>query len=188
MSRGTRGRRRQKLSRMKLISPAQFIRSIRKRAVGGVVRYRRLAMNSLLVYLDCRPGDESGFSIWLEPTWQVLGPLHVLAGSRQAQVEGKKELTNIGKVIDAILGRRLVGFTIARRSNELTLRLTGEFEIRNFVSDANDDHIWHIDDHEKRLALYASPTELEVVERSRNKPASRKRLASPSQSPRARSH
>jgi hypothetical protein len=52
-------------------------------------------------------------------------------------------------------------------TNDLALGLDGGFEVRTFVSDATCDHIWHIDDKPRRLALYASPTVLDVEDRSK---------------------
>ena len=42
-----------------------FLEDLRSRLIGPPVSYRRLACDSLLIYVDCEPGDGKGITIWL---------------------------------------------------------------------------------------------------------------------------
>src|SRR5687768_5301397 len=53
--------------------------------VGRRVTDRQLAGNSFSIWLDTEKGRLTGWTIWLEPTWNLVGPDGVIAGSRQAQ-------------------------------------------------------------------------------------------------------
>lgn len=47
--------------------PWSFFELLKRRIVGHRVKYRRLACDSLLLYVECEPGDEKGVTIWFEP-------------------------------------------------------------------------------------------------------------------------
>ncbi|MCZ6611458.1 MAG: hypothetical protein O6941_02390 [Planctomycetota bacterium] len=117
----------------------------------------RLATNSLLLYLECEPGKlEGGYIVWFEPTWHVVGPQGVLAGSRQAQED--EELGRINEKLAAALeGRGIRAIEIESPSNDLVMELEGDYIARIFLSDPTDDEIWHVADNRRRLTLYASP-------------------------------
>ena len=130
--------------------------------VGRKVTFVRLAANSLLVYIECEPGDEFGFTVWLDPTWHVVSPDAVLAGSRQAQVETDEhsseleKLTVVQSLLDPLIGRAIVSVRCEPVTNDLRLSIEGGFELRAFVSDPTDDHNWHIRDNATRQSLRVS--------------------------------
>lgn len=73
-----------------------------QRVTGQAVTFRRLAGNTLILYLNCNPGDNHGYSVWIEPTWHFSNTTEVLVGSRQAQVDDKQELDEIGQLMDGL--------------------------------------------------------------------------------------
>jgi hypothetical protein len=89
------------------MSGDRFLIEIRGDIVGRAITYRRLAANSLLLYVDSDPDDPTGYIIWFEPTWHVSSPKGVLIGSCQAQVETKEELSEAGKPLDQLVGHRI---------------------------------------------------------------------------------
>ena len=64
-----------------------YFNHLRANLVNHKVSYTRLAANSLLIYVECEPGDKKGVTIWFEPTWHFCGVEGVLIGSRQAQMD-----------------------------------------------------------------------------------------------------
>jgi len=142
--------------------PAVALDEVRAALVGQRVSFRRLAGNSLLVYFGVHPGDGRGLTVWLEPTWHLVGPDGPLAGSRQAQVFEPDEhaeagIVTAGRALDVLIGRRLVSLCVDERTYDLTLAFEGEFVLRTFVCDPRDDEIWHIRENATRERLDASP-------------------------------
>jgi hypothetical protein len=85
----------------------EYFEELRMRLMNHTVSYRRLAANSLLIYIDCEPGDKQGLTIWFEPTWQFCGPQVPLVGSRQAQIDDEEPdeetaLARVGAPLDAL--------------------------------------------------------------------------------------
>ena len=116
---------------------------------GHTVTYRRLAGNSLLVYLDCEPGDAHGATLWLDPTWHLRGPTGVLTGSRQAQHDPDAADPDAGfraaaDVVDVLLDRRLVVLGVDPISGDLRVDFEGGLVLQTFASDPTDDQLWHI--------------------------------------------
>ncbi len=130
--------------------------------IGRNISCVRLACNSLLLYVDCQPGDGQGLTLWLEPTWHVSAPEGVIAGSRQAQGEGdagptETELDRVSSPIcEKLIDRTITEIQIDKRSRDLTVTVAGVFYVRTFASDSQDDHLWHIRENSTGLALYAS--------------------------------
>lgn len=129
----------------------------------------RLALNSLLIYFDCEPGDKEGFVVWLEPTRNLCQPDRLLVGSRDAQIEEgpgeAEELARVGELIrEPLLGRRLEGMQLETPKYDLALVFEGGYRLRTFAAEANDDHSWHIRQLESDGALYGSPLGLRWAE------------------------
>jgi hypothetical protein len=152
-----------------------FAAYLRHALPGQPIRFFRFAANSLMVYLGCTPDDLSrnrgdpGFVIWLEPTWHACSLDTVLVGSREAQTdpeEGEPDWDRLHGQLNPLLGKRVEALTTDFRTNDLILIVEGGHLIRTFVSDASDDHLWHVDDNARRLALYADPQGFEMVERN----------------------
>lgn len=126
------------------------------------VSYCRLAGNSLILYLNCQPGEETGFVIWLEPTWHFASHLEVLVGSRQAQVETKEELEEVFKPLEQLYGKAIKNINIDLTTKDIKI-VFEQFYINTFVADPTDDHIWHIIDKEREKRFNASPKEIVIM-------------------------
>jgi hypothetical protein len=150
----------------------QLLSNFRGALLGRPITFTRLAANSLILYVDCQPGDEGGLAIWFEPTWHMSSPKGVLVGSRQAQGKGeqgatKEELDEGGAPLRVLHGLPITAIEVDPRTNDLTLMVGGEYLVRTFVSDPTDDHSWHIRDNAKLLSVYGSPGGLEIHESPR---------------------
>lgn len=156
---------------MESLSPEAFLDHLRGQVVGRPVSYRRLAANSLLVYVDCEPGDETGVMFWFEPTWHFRGPERVLTGSRQAQEDAEAEDPTAGfyaaaQALDALRGRTVEAVQVEAITHSLILRLEGGYEVRTFVSDPTSDLDWHIDENATRRSLEGCAAGLEFIQRT----------------------
>ncbi len=150
------------------MDPIQQFESFRGELIGRRITFVRLAANSLLLYVECEPGDKQGMVIWLEPPWHVSIPAGVVAGSRQAQGEGDdgatmEELNRVSEPIcAALLNRPIIDVLIEDRSRSLALTIEGNNCARTFVSDPRDDECWHIRENATKLTVYGSPSKLET--------------------------
>ncbi|WP_165071447.1 hypothetical protein [Paludisphaera rhizosphaerae] len=151
------------------MDPIRLFKRFRRRLVGGEVTFIRLMCNSLLIYVDCEPGDGQGLTLWLEPAWHVTTPQGVVAGSCQAQGEaevGRPTREELDRVWDllapALLNRPIESIRINVRSQDLIVTVEGGNRVRTFVSNPEDDHTWHIRDNSTGLMVYGSPAGLEV--------------------------
>lgn len=150
------------------MSPETFFAYLQSQIVGRKVTYRRLAGNSLLIYIDCEPGDKSGFIIWLEPTWNFVGPESVLTGSRQAQHNSDEEdpdagFRHAGEMMNSALHRTVEGITIEPITRSLILSLSEGYTIRTFVSDPTSIEDWYIQEKATEHALEATSKGIEFV-------------------------
>jgi hypothetical protein len=137
---------------MHRVTPETQFVGYRERIIGGVVRARRLAGNSLLVYIDAEPGDGNGLTLWLEPTWHLRDEARVLAGSRQAQHDADADDPDAGfnqtaDGVNVLLGRRVTGLELEPATGDLVLTLDGGLTLRTFASDPDTDELWHIRDN-----------------------------------------
>lgn len=66
-----------------MTEPERLFEERRGRTLGRRVSCRRLACDSLLLYLDFEPGDEEGITLWFEPIRHLRGADGVLLGSMQ---------------------------------------------------------------------------------------------------------
>ena len=131
--------------------------------VGRTITWRRLVADSLLLYLECEPGElRHGYILWLEPTWHVSCPDGVIVGSDQAQVDSKEELCRVGRPLDQLIGQTVDAAEIDDRSNDLCLKTLGGYFAKTFVSDPTHEEIWSIADNARSVRLCASPSGLEV--------------------------
>lgn len=150
----------------------QLLSDYRQALVGRPITFTRLAANSLILYVDCQPGDERGFAIWFEPTWHMSSPKGVLVGSRQAQGKGelgatKEELDEVGAPLKALSDLPITTVEVDPRTNDLTLTVGREYLVRTFVADPNDSHSWHIKDVANFLSVYGSAGGLAVHQSQR---------------------
>jgi hypothetical protein len=125
---------------------------------GKQVRFVRLVTNSLLIYIECEPPAEAGFTLWFEPTWHIGCDRGVLLGSRQAQVEDNESLAKLSDLAGQLIGRVVERIEIDPLSHDMNVRFSDGYWAKTFVSDPTDDHSWDISDNAQRLVLEASPT------------------------------
>ncbi|OAB38589.1 hypothetical protein PMSD_06115 [Paenibacillus macquariensis subsp. defensor] len=113
--------------------------------IGKTINFTRLAGNSLIIYLDCIPGEDKGYSIWLEPTWHLHDESKVIIGSRQLQIEDEKELVLISKPLNDLILKQIKGIEINSISKDLTV-IIDQYYLKSFVADPTDEYIWQIRD------------------------------------------
>ena len=147
--------------------PNVALDEVRASLVGTAITFRRLAGNSLLLYVDHEPGDRKGHLVWLEPTWQLTGSSGVLAGSRQAQ-DCYERGPDTGQArasaaLAALEGNRLTAIEVDPVTYELILRFERGQVLRTFVADPEDDETWYVRDVAGERMLRASPRGLAVV-------------------------
>lgn len=127
------------------------------------VDYIRLAGNSLIIYLECQPGDlRQGFSIWLEPTWHLRDNKRVITGSRAAQTEDDEEHERICKVLGLLVNNAIRSVDIDPISNDFKIELDQNYYLITFVTDPSDEESWHIRDYRKQVRLTGNPKEIRV--------------------------
>jgi hypothetical protein len=137
--------------------PIELFKRFRRQYVEGRrVTDRRLAGNSLILYMECEPGDEHGAVLWLEPTWHLRDRERVLAGSRQAQDE-PDGFEATAEAIDALVGREVFALMVDAVSHDLRIELEGGLIVQTFVADPSDDHTWHIHEGATGVHLGAAP-------------------------------
>jgi hypothetical protein len=116
-----------------------------------------------LVYVDAEPGDKTGVTFWLEPTWHLRGFDRVLTGSREAQHDPDSDDPDAGfrraaDAVDALLGSTVTEVQVEPVTGDLHLTLEGGLLLRTFVSDPGTDHqLWHVMDNVTGVVLYRSP-------------------------------
>jgi hypothetical protein len=128
------------------------------RIIGKKVGFTRLAANSLIVYIDCEPPAETGFSLWFEPTWHIGCRKGVLLGSRQAQAEDESTHAELGSLAGQLVGKNVESIEINSITHDIRVRFTEAYWVSSFVSDPADEDIWDIRDNSKKLAVVATPT------------------------------
>jgi len=143
----------------------EFVRELTAKLVGKRVAVTRLALNSLLVYLECEPGDDNGLVLWFEPTWHFRDKRRVLLGSRQAQTnpeDADDALHRIGRPLHRLIGTRVRAASIEPITNDLVVEFDEGRVVRTFAADPIDDEQWHISDNAAKKALYGNPRRLYV--------------------------
>ena len=150
------------LERYAVLQPMEQFEQFAARLVGHRVSYTRLAGNSLLIYVDCKPGDSEGLIFWFEPTWHLGSSRGVLLGSRQAEVEDKESHTRVAEPLHQLRSKTVEKLSIEEFTFDLHVFLEGGYWIKTFVSDPADDESWHITDNASKLCLRASPSGLRI--------------------------
>ena len=146
----------------------------RSRLIGRRVKYRRLAANSLLVYIDGEPGSETGLTFWLEPTWHFRDNTKVLTGSSEARHDPILENPDEGfhraaNAVDKLIGRKIEDVIIEDVTGDLIIKFDKGYLLRTFVSDPTTDELWHIRDNEKKEVLHRSGYEFLIRHVNSNK-------------------
>jgi hypothetical protein len=148
----------------------EYFENLRGRLIGQRVTLCRLAANSLLIYVGCEPGEEKGLTLWFEPTWHFCGPGRPLVGSRQAQIDDdepdeKAVMGRIAEPLQQIVGKRIDAIAVERRTFDIAVYFEGDYWVKTFVADPNDDHLWHIRDNAISRSLYCSTEGFEIYQR-----------------------
>lgn len=146
------------------MSPEGQFTTLRDQIVGQVVTDRQLAGNSLSIWVNKVPGDgDRGWTIWLDPSWHILDPDRVWAGSMQAgddeEESGWKEVT---KIINGLVGRAVERLEVEPVTGDLTVVLTGDVRVRTFAADPRETHHWRIKNHASGDAVVGSPQGLSI--------------------------
>lgn len=134
------------------VDPDELLRARWRRSVGHLVSFRRLAMNSLLVYIDGTPGSGTGITFWLEPPWHLRGPDGGLTCSGEAGYDDEAREPEAGfrraaAALDVLVGRTLVDVRVEPTTGDLLLEFDGEHFLRTIASDPDDDELWHVRDN-----------------------------------------
>ena len=150
---------------MMVTQPEHFLESLRDRLIGRSVSYRRLACDSLLIYVECQPGDEKGLTIWFEPIWHLRGPRGVLVGSMQAAEASKTEggLDVVCARMDLLCEKSIEEVGVHPLTHDLSVTSAGGYSVNTFVADPTVDESWHIRDNATRVRLKGCPTGLSIV-------------------------
>ena len=139
-----------------------------KRIVGRKITFRRLAANSLLLYVDGTPGDKKGITICFEPAWHVLGPKGVLVGSRQAgeaAYKSKRALDRVGKPLSILATLPISSVKVEPKTFDIKVSFGRDYLVRTFVSDPTDDESWYFRENASGDRLIASPSGLRFKKR-----------------------
>ena len=140
---------------------SEYFEHLRQELLGHRITFTRLAANSLILYVDCQPGDTLGYTIWLEPTWHVKIMSGVLVGSRQAQTEDDAEHESLGERLTALCGQSIVSLAYQPLTYDLELQV-GDYSARTFVADPDDAETWHIHDVVRQSRVVGNPRGLEI--------------------------
>ena len=146
--------------------PLPLFEELRSKLVGHRVTFRRLACASLLIYVECTPGDGRGITIWFEPTWHFRGPDGVLLGSDQAWEarDSNESLDSVSMPLNILHDGAVEDVVVESSTHDLTVTFEGGFLVRTFVSDATAEQSWHIRENATGTRLVGSPGGLSRVE------------------------
>ena len=148
-----------------VMPPASLLERFRSALVGHRVTFCRLAVYYLLLYADCRPGDESGVTIWFDPPWRYVGPEGLLVESDEID-EDEEDLDPFSEHLRPLVGRMIEGLVIEEESQMLTVGLEGGHLVRTVATEPPADEIWHFREnatrskvgcHVERLGRAAGP-------------------------------
>src|SRR5215472_3257067 len=130
------------------MEPKTYFEHLRWWPRGSYISVTRLAANSLLIYVECEPGDKQGVTIWFEPTWHFAGPEGVLVGSRQAQMDDNpdddEDFYRVAEPLRVLEGKTIQSVVIEPITHDLHVRIEDAYWVKTFASDPNDDESWHI--------------------------------------------
>ena len=150
----------------------EYLEHLRGRLEGHIVSSTRLAANSLLIYVECRPGDKKGVTIWFEPTWHFCGAEGVLLGSRQAQMDDEPEdeeaFYRLAEPLRVLEGKKIESVVVEPRTFDLHLFFERDYWVKTFVADPTDEQSWHIRENATAQRLKGSPKGIAIeLERTR---------------------
>jgi hypothetical protein len=151
------------------MEPRSYFDRLRNGLEGHTISMTRLAANSLLIYVECEPGDKQGVTIWFEPAWHFAGPGGVLVGSRQAQMDDEPDDTEafyrVAEPLRVLEGKLIESVIIEPIMHDLQVRVDDGYWIKTFASDPNDDESWYIKHNASGRFLKGFPKGLAVESR-----------------------
>lgn len=142
------------------MTPEERLTVLRDQLLGQRVTDRQLAGNSLSLWIEHVPGDggRRGWTLWLEPSWHVVGPDRVLAGSMQAQDEEEDSgWKAVCDAADGLVGRTIDRLEVEAITGDIIVGLSGGVTARTFASDPRETLHWRIKDKVSRASLEGSP-------------------------------
>jgi len=142
---------------------SKLIKDITSILLNQSVQVVRLVGNSLILYLNCHPGEKKGFSLWLEPVWNFKSDIEVITGSRQAQTEDEEEHKIVMDKLNRIINKKITEINIEAISNDLIIRFEDRYFISTFVSDPNDEESWIIRDLKTGIRLIGNPKSIKEI-------------------------
>jgi hypothetical protein len=147
------------------VDASALFEDIRKQLIGRTVGDRQLAANSFSVWVDTDQSLTSGFIIGFEPSWNLVGPTGVMAGSRQAQDEDDPSgWQAVKSAVDIVVGRQIESVERDPLTGTLQVVLSGKVIVSTFVTDPRDGRMWYVRDVGGRRWLSASPKGITVRE------------------------
>jgi hypothetical protein len=148
------------------MTPSAYLDRVRADVIGQKVSFRRLAGDSLLIYINCRPGDppsDSGAIFWLEAPWHLRDQARVLAGSRQTQTD--EGIRAVHGALDEL--RTVESVEAEPVTSSLVLRFSAGLELRTFVTDPTDElSDWSVELRGTAVTLLGSASGLELFRRT----------------------
>lgn len=141
--------------------------ALRDQIIGMRIAYRRLAANTLFLYIGCDPGDKQGITIKFDPTWNLESPGGVLTGSRQAQHDEEAEEPDAGfsaacSAVNVIVGRLVKQVVHDPVTGDIRLMIEGGLLVQTFVSDPTVEELWHIRDNGTGIRVVGTPRGIEI--------------------------
>ena len=151
----------------KEVDPDELFSELRARVLGRPVSFRRLAADSLLVYVVAEPGEKTGVTFSFNPTWRLRGPDRVLTGSREAQHDPDSDDPDAGfrraaDAVDALLGRIVTEVWVEPVTGDLHLTLEAGFTYVPSSPTRVSAELSHVRDNVADVVLYRSPAGYEI--------------------------
>jgi hypothetical protein len=143
--------------------------ALRERLAGSRVTDKRHVLLTLLLYVEPDGSPNDIAEIWFEPSWQVRGPVGVIAGSgtlelAPEEVDPAAEYSRVSVATDVLRGRRVQSIDVDLRTHELSVMFEGDFAARTFVDDpAEPDPLWRIRERGNGVEVQGRSTGVSVA-------------------------
>jgi hypothetical protein len=144
----------------------KLVLNLRKSIIGRPITFRRIAADSLLLYVDCEPGDDHGFAFWFNPPWHYCSAGRVLVGSNQTQ-PGRdgvwpttEELDRISARMRPLHGKAVTALEVDSWSHDLSLDIGSIHRVKSFADRPASRENWSIKDVAGCVYLVGSSTGL----------------------------
>lgn len=147
------------------MDPQTTFAMLRERMLGKPIVHKRLFLSTLQLYLQPEPGAELGIEIWCEPSWQIVGPGGVVAGSGTIGFDPEAEdpdesLRMVSQAAEVLRGCVVEDVSVTPLTFELEVRLSGSLAVRTFVCDPTEREQWLLRDPSAAIWLRGTPAGL----------------------------